>query len=142
MKGLSLEPEDRYQSVTQLKNDVVKYLEGYVTNAEDSGLLKEALFFFRRNKSVCLLTLGFIVATITITSFFIDHLQQSRIAEQQARIQAEENSSKHLKALELLKEKAQGFQVKKEFSGILLEQGQLFNNKTLFTTQKSFSFRP
>ena len=130
MKGLSLEPADRYQSVNGLKNDVVKYLEGYVTNAEDPGLLKEVLFFYRRNKTVCLLTLGFMIFIVTLTSYFISNLQQSWKAEQHARIQAEENSVKHLKALQLYKkEKAQGYQVKKEFSGILLEQGQLFNNK-------------
>jgi serine/threonine protein kinase len=130
MKGLSLEPVDRYQTVTQLKNDVVKYLEGYVTNAEDSGLVKEALFFYRRNKTVCLITCSFIIAIIVMTSHFIGNLQKSRSSEQQARVQAEENATKHLQTLELYKkERAQGLEVKKDFSGVLLEQGQLFNNK-------------
>ena len=129
MKGLSTQTEDRYQSVIELKNDLVKYLDGYVTHAEDTGLIKEALFFYRRNKSICLLTLTFVFCLMITGSIFISHLQQSWKSEQFARVQAEENAIKHKEALELYKkEKAQGDEVKKEFSGILLGQSQIFNN--------------
>ncbi|EDM29215.1 serine/threonine-protein kinase [Lentisphaera araneosa HTCC2155] len=129
MKGLSTKPEDRYQSVIDLKNDLVKYLDGYVTNAENPGLVKEALFFFRRNKTICIQALLFIILIISSTAVFISNLQQSWKSEQLARVEAEENAFKHQQALALYKRaKAQGAKVKKEFSGVLLGQAQIFNN--------------
>ena len=130
MKGLSTNPEDRYQSVIELKQDLVKYLDGYVTNAESPGLLKEILFFYRRNKSICIQALISLMLIISTTAWFIINLQESWKSEQEARFQAEENALKQKQALELYKkEKQQGAEIKKEFSGVLLGQSQIFNTK-------------
>lgn len=62
MKALSLNPKDRYQSVTNLQAEIEKYLGGYATRAEESGFFREAGLFIARNR---------IPTLITVTSFFI-----------------------------------------------------------------------
>jgi serine/threonine protein kinase len=129
MKGLALNPDERYPTTLALQNDLSKYLEGYVTNAENPSVIKEALFFYRRNKMICLQAAFFIFLIVASTMGFISSLKQSWHSEQEARIQAEENALKRKQALDLyLTEKQQGNQVKKEYSTVLVGHSQLFNN--------------
>ncbi|WDE97595.1 serine/threonine-protein kinase [Lentisphaera profundi] len=130
MKGLALEASERYPSVMAFKNDLSKYLEGYVTNAEDSTFLKQCVFFYRRNKMICRQAILFLFLIISITFWFVNSLQQSWKLEQEARIQAEENAFKQKQALDLyIKEKEQGALVKKDFSGVLVKRYQIYNSE-------------
>lgn len=130
MKGLRVDPTERYQSVLALQSDLSKYLQGYVTKAEDPSVIKEALFFYRRNKMICLQACFFVFLIVASTMGFIASLQQSWKSEQEARIQAEESALKRKQALDLyLKEKAQGAEVKNNFADVLLWNYQIYNSK-------------
>ncbi len=50
MKAMSRKPEDRYQNVRDLRNEVVSFLNGYATVAEKATTAKKILLFYRRHK--------------------------------------------------------------------------------------------
>ena len=56
LKAMQSKIENRYDKVEQLISDVQKYLYGYSTTAENAGFLKELSLFYKRNKTVCLVT--------------------------------------------------------------------------------------
>ena len=39
-KALSLQPDDRYQSVEELKSEIEAYINGFATAAEEAGIIK------------------------------------------------------------------------------------------------------
>jgi serine/threonine protein kinase len=51
MKALSLRPEDRYQSVTDIQREIEAYQGGFATGAEKAGAWKQFTLFVRRNKA-------------------------------------------------------------------------------------------
>ena len=72
MKALSLRPEDRYQSVTELQHEIEAWQGGFATSAENAGAFKQAALFIKRNQAVSaaaalivLITTGFMVKVIT-----------------------------------------------------------------------------
>ena len=77
MKAMALAPEDRYQSVEELQQDVQRYLAGYSTRAENAGFVKLLQLLFKRNRVLCL---GLMIALITYlvsTAFFMKELSSS-----------------------------------------------------------------
>ena len=65
MKCLQLEPEDRYHTVDQVIADLDAYLNGYATDAEDAGFLKQAKLFYQRNKAICLVSITSLLIVFT-----------------------------------------------------------------------------
>jgi serine/threonine-protein kinase len=53
MKAMALHPANRYLSVDDLRSDVLRYLTGFATEAENAGLFKQMKFFYRRNRQFC-----------------------------------------------------------------------------------------
>ena len=49
LKSMSLNPEDRYASVKDLRDEVVNFIGGYATSAENAGLMKKTMLFMRRH---------------------------------------------------------------------------------------------
>lgn len=70
-KALSLEPEDRYQSVKDLQDDLHKYIDGYATLAEDADFLKQLKLLIMRNKPLVTLSsiMLFIIAFVLLSTF-------------------------------------------------------------------------
>lgn len=86
MKALVKNPDDRYQSVSELKDDVQRYMEGFSTNAEDTNFLREAFLFASRNRTpVIISSLALILLTVLSTLFIqrLDFLRKSVIEESQ-----------------------------------------------------------
>ena len=48
-KAMALSPRKRYHSVSELSNDVLAFLDGYATVAENASLLRKSFLFFRRH---------------------------------------------------------------------------------------------
>ena len=48
-KAMSLNPDDRYQSTTELRNEVNAFIGGYATLAEKASFAKKMILFFRRH---------------------------------------------------------------------------------------------
>ena len=67
MKAMSLDPEDRYQEVPDLKEDIKSYLNGFATAAENVSFLNSLSLLIKRHRTlslslafIFLLTIGFI----------------------------------------------------------------------------------
>ena len=97
MKALRLDPEERYQSANDLLSDIQSYTRGYVTEAEEAGLLLIFSRFIKRNKAVA--TLCFIFSVVSVVALFIFI---SNLREREAVAQKEKNRA--VNALNALKE--------------------------------------
>ena len=61
-------PENRYQSVYELRQDIIAFSSGYATKAEDAGALKKFALFIQRNAFVVVIIL---LLVILIAIFFL-----------------------------------------------------------------------
>ena len=89
VKAMSTEPADRYGSVKDLIADINKHLDGFSTQAENAGLVKEISLFYKRNSRVCNLSFSFITLLFLIALLFINQLHKSRVKETNLRKAAE-----------------------------------------------------
>ena len=68
-KSIAVDPSERYQSVADLKEDVVRYIKGYTTKAEKPKFRREITKFVLRNKKpISILTT--VMAVIAILGFY------------------------------------------------------------------------
>lgn len=74
-KAMARDPEDRYESVIELKNELKNYTNGYATLAENAGLIQEAKLFVKRNKASSTIILISLILVTCLTLFFIGRLQ-------------------------------------------------------------------
>lgn len=57
LKAMRHNPDERYQTVTELRDDLFSYMDGYATKAESAGPLKKFwLFLVRNGQSIVFLT--------------------------------------------------------------------------------------
>ncbi len=59
-KAMSLHPDDRYQSVKELRKEVNAYIGGYATAAENASVFKKSLLFIKRH----LILMGFLAVIL------------------------------------------------------------------------------
>ena len=77
LKAMSLDPTDRYASVMDLRNEVVHFVDGYATEAENAGLMKKSLLFTRRHWRS--LTTGTVILMLTLLLGFLSWREAHRI---------------------------------------------------------------
>jgi serine/threonine protein kinase len=56
LKAMRVNPEERYQTVQELRSDIIAYMSGYATTAEHAGAMKHTFLFVERNLMALLLT--------------------------------------------------------------------------------------
>jgi tetratricopeptide (TPR) repeat protein len=93
LKAMSTEPEERYQNVDGIINEINSYQRGFSSKAENASFLTEASLFYKRNNMV-LNTVGiFLIILIFSISTFVFKLTASRhhavTAELQTRVTLE-----------------------------------------------------
>ncbi|MDD5727752.1 MAG: serine/threonine-protein kinase [Victivallales bacterium] len=49
LKAMNLLPDDRYQNVSDLRNDIFAFMTGYATTAENASTIKKTFLFINRN---------------------------------------------------------------------------------------------
>jgi serine/threonine-protein kinase len=91
LKAMNVNSKERYSSVSELITDVNKYLDGYSTEAENAGALKELSLFYQRNQRLCQVTMTAFIILVVATVVFINYLSESRESEALARKAAEAN---------------------------------------------------
>lgn len=114
-KALSLNPDDRYQSVEDLAKDVRAYLDGFATTAEEAGFIKRVKLIYLRNKRIS----NVILTTIFLISFI--SLVAIKIIDSRTELAKEQQELVKLKVKELEREKV----TSRELSRIAGEE--LFN---------------
>ena len=65
-KAMNEKLDERYQSVTELQDDLNAYFSGYVTSAEEGSLLRRAELYFYRNKYLIVIIFLLILINLTI----------------------------------------------------------------------------
>lgn len=91
-KCLSVDPQNRYSSVSELIDDVEAYENDYAPEAENAGLLRNIQLLYRRNKLIFNLLLLFIILIAFLSVRYIRDLKSSR---HEAMMQ-KENAEKYL----------------------------------------------
>jgi serine/threonine protein kinase len=84
LKSMSVRTQDRYASVTELRQDVQQFISGYATLAEAASLGKQLKLFWQRNRLILSVSLVFLVVTLTGMSSFVYQLKKSQEASEQA----------------------------------------------------------
>ena len=75
IRALSVDKKQRYQTVNELKNDLLKFQSGYSTHAEDAGIIKELSLFINRNRLACLISLCALIVILSMALYFISNLR-------------------------------------------------------------------
>ncbi len=123
------DPNHRYQSVEQLREEVNSYLNGFATAAEKANFTTQLKLFYQRNRRVCISIISFTLILISLTTFFIITLRKNEQGalkalamyeqEKEAKLHAEEKliteRSKHLEAFEKYS------QIKEESKSVVLD---------------------
>lgn len=91
MKALSVNPDDRYQSVDDLHSEISRYLQGFPTKAENAGLLREIRLFYLRNQRFCILAAIFTLLLFISSALFSGQLIEKERVASAARATAEKN---------------------------------------------------
>jgi hypothetical protein len=111
LKALARSPDERYESVDELMEEVSAWTRGFATGAEDAGAGRQAALFYKRNKGMCHATAAFVCVLLVVTASFIMRLSSSEQGARKAlaQYQAEYDERVRLggQAAPLLMERAQ-----------------------------------
>ena len=97
MKALKTNPEDRYETVKELINDVQAYTRGFATDAEEAGFKEQFGHFIQRNANIAILCTFFLCILLTSLVYFIRNLKMGQA-------DAKRDRDKAIETLNLLKE--------------------------------------
>ena len=79
MKALDANPDNRYQTVTELRKEINNWLGGFATDAENANFLKSSWLLFKRHKTVSLLF--FLIIFGTVMSFYFVKQNERKAVE-------------------------------------------------------------
>ena len=85
MKALEVEPEDRYASVKELRQEINKWMEGFATEAENASFIKSAWLLLNRHKIVSLLLFLLSVSVILAFYFVKENEHKAILNEREAK---------------------------------------------------------
>jgi len=84
MQALALRREDRYQSVTELQQDIEAYQGGFATRAENASAWRQAMLLVKRHKKeFALAAVALVVLVATVTGFLVKVTKEKNLAEVQ-----------------------------------------------------------
>ena len=90
-KAMTVEPDQRYQSVGELKKEIVNYLQGYATQAEEASSLKLLKLFILRNKALSFISLlSLLIIVIGTITFVLNITEEKERAEENLRLFTEQ----------------------------------------------------
>lgn len=78
LKAISKEPEDRYQTVDELKKEVESFLHGFATEAEQAGFSKQLKLLYQRNRFFFNSSSVMLVLIIALSVVFYNNLEAKR----------------------------------------------------------------
>lgn len=78
LKAISKEPEDRYQTVDDLKKEVESFLHGFATEAEQAGFSKQLKLLYQRNRFFFNSSSVMLILIIALSFVFYNNLEAKR----------------------------------------------------------------
>ena len=94
LKAMSLQKNDRYESVNTLRSDLRAYLNGFLTSVENPSFLKQSQLLIRRHKKVFISLMASCFIVIILSSLFVQSIRQERNAALEAQNHAERMSNR------------------------------------------------
>ncbi|MCM8539611.1 MAG: protein kinase [Lentisphaeraceae bacterium] len=94
MKAMALKPEDRYESVEALQNEVRAYQEGFATEAENAPFHRLLMLLFKRHAALSVLTSAAIVVITLTTYSFLQRIEENKIRLEKAEKKSQEEQTK------------------------------------------------
>ena len=91
MKALSLDPKDRYDDVDALRNDIIRYENGYAPFAECAHIFKRGHLLVRRHHKMCFVILIGAIIFLSTILFFLARVSYQQEQAENARLEAVEN---------------------------------------------------
>jgi len=97
MKALASSPKRRYRSVEALRQDLVSYLNGYSTSAENAGPAKEIALFCRRHKVLVTLSALFAITLAVAIAVSMRSILRSERAAVAALTELQEEKTERIR---------------------------------------------
>ncbi|MDZ8117823.1 serine/threonine-protein kinase [Pontiella agarivorans] len=94
LKAAARDAAFRYESVMQLRQEIKIFLDGYSTEAEESGFFKEAHLFLRRNRMASLIAILAVVMLSASSALFIQRLNRQAMVTEEERSRANQLMTK------------------------------------------------
>ncbi|MDD7985367.1 serine/threonine-protein kinase [Lentisphaera marina] len=91
LKALSLRPEDRYQSVEELQDEIEKYLHGYATEAQHASTWTQIQLLIKRHQTTVVLVIVFFSLMTLFAIYSFTRISKEKNQAITAQHQAEEN---------------------------------------------------
>jgi serine/threonine protein kinase len=144
MKSLSVDKNERYSSVIELRTEINRWLSGFATDAEDARVLTSLWLLVKRHKMVCSLILVIIFVTVALNvQIFI---KERRALEARALyLEEKENSRKedlknvpHL--FRLSQQEIRNYDFDKALEYINLAVGKDIENEELWSEKGKIHF--
>ena len=104
MKALSREPEDRYDRVMALSQEIHRYLSGYPTEAERAGFTTALSLLIQRHSRIAFLLMFFLLLLAGVIGANLVAISREKAEAVAARVEAEDNFKLYLKEQQLAKE--------------------------------------
>jgi serine/threonine protein kinase len=88
MKALSLKPENRYASVTELQQEISRYLAGFPTTAERAGIITSLSLLVKRHNRIAFIVMFFLLLMAAVISANLVAISKEKAEAVAAREQA------------------------------------------------------
>ncbi len=88
LKAMALNPENRYESAIQLKQEVQQFLCGFSTNAEASSVWKELRLLVLRHKNSALISAAALGIIAISSAIFMHQIDQQQVATKEEQLRA------------------------------------------------------
>jgi serine/threonine protein kinase/WD40 repeat protein len=89
LRAMATARQNRYASVEEFAADLERYQNGFATQAEDAGALRQFILFIKRNRAVSSVAAVFVTAAIGFTLKLVASERIARAHETQARLEME-----------------------------------------------------
>jgi serine/threonine protein kinase len=89
LKAMTTDPEGRYLSVGELRDDVIAYRDGYVTGAEEATFWKTLTSLIKRNRATSLVFAGSLLFIVALSTVYVSELkkkEETAVAERQTAV--------------------------------------------------------
>jgi serine/threonine protein kinase len=108
MKALSLQPEDRYEEVVNLRQEIASFLSGHPTEAEHAGWITKTSLLLRRHNRVSFLLIFFLLLLAAVISVNLLAISREKAVAVAAQKTAEQNFQLYLKEQQLAQTLGEG----------------------------------
>jgi len=110
LHAMAHRPENRYATAGELKEEIISFIQGFATSAENAGFLRLLQLIFLRYKALFILLTGALCTVVTIVTFFMFELKES---ERRALLSARK-ARESLQSYKLEQEKVRQERTKRE----------------------------